>query len=163
MFGANTYGSIYYGQNYPESGDVIVPVTGVAGTGAVGSLTVKATVAVSGVSASASVGSVTLQASFGITGVSGTGTVGQVTVTTTGGFITVPVTGLACLGLVGRVSVIVRTPRRAAGSMASAEASSPAPAPMILGGLRGQMAINADGHTNSMRVRHGSILTPATR
>jgi hypothetical protein len=157
MFGANYFGAPYFGQSYAAELGLDVPVTGVAGTGAVGTVSFDGAVAVSGVSATGNVGSVTLLATLAITGVSGTGAVGMVIVYEPQVF----VTGVHAYGFVGRVSVMLGRARAAAGDAGTPMGdTAPAPAPMILGGLRGKIAMHADGHTQSMRLRHGSILTP---
>jgi hypothetical protein len=157
MFGANQFGAPYFSQNYAGTLGLSVPVTGVAGTGAVGTVTCRGALAVSGVSTTGNVGSVTLRGSITITGVSGTGAVGTVIVYDPQVFLT----GVHAYGFAGSVSVLLGRARRAAASMSLATSDAPAPAPMILGGLRGKISVDADGHTTSLRSRRGTILTAA--
>ena len=90
----------------PSSGSVTVPVTGVAGTGNVGSVTVATdqVIAVTGLQATGNVGTVTVVTDqvIAVTGLEATGQVGSVNVALGA---TVPVTGLEATGGVGSVTV----------------------------------------------------------
>ena len=107
------------------STDHAIAVTGVAGTGAVGSVTATggANVTVTGVAGTGAVGSVTVSTGVSVsaTGVAGTGAVGSVTAT---GGATVTVTGVAGTGSVGDVTTkldftVYVTGESATGSVAS--------------------------------------------
>ena len=93
-----------------EGSGVTVSATGVAGTGAVGSVTITqgtgVTIAVTGVAATGAVGSVVVQLpkTVSVTGVSGTSAIGSVTVTEGTG-VSVSATGVSATGSVGSVSV----------------------------------------------------------
>ena len=116
-----------------QSGDVTVEPTGVAGTGAAGSVTLvgEANVSPTGVSATGGVGSVAVGVfiTVPVTGLEATGTVGDVILTGEGsvlltglagtgqigdptivGEANVPVTGLAATGGVGGVTVVIAEP-----------------------------------------------------
>jgi hypothetical protein len=90
----------------------LAPVSGVAGTGAVGTVTVSSasnvTAGVTGVAGTGSVGSVTISPQrVQVSGVSGTGAVGSVSVSA-GGSVSVVPTGVSGTGAVGQVTVTAK-------------------------------------------------------
>ncbi len=58
------------------------------------------------------------------------------------------------------VVVVVEVRSNDIGSPPAADDGVAAPAPMILGGLYVKIAMYSDGHTNSMRLIRGAVLTP---
>tara|TARA_R110001599_G_scaffold350580_1_gene580901 strand:+ start:447 stop:1319 length:873 start_codon:yes stop_codon:yes gene_type:complete len=113
------------------STDHAIAVTGVAGTGAVGSVTATggANVTVTGVAGTGAVGSVTVSTGVSVsaTGVAGTGAVGSVTAT---GGATVTVTGVAGTGSVGDVTTKLDFTVSVTGVSATGEV-----APVLIWGL----------------------------
>lgn len=89
--------------------NVAVGLSGVSGTGSVGTVSPTVSTGLAGVTGTGSVNSPGVNVTIGLTGVSATGSVGNITVSSSGGNVTVGLSGVSATGSVGTLGVSVAT------------------------------------------------------